>query len=743
MEVHVGPAVVTIHADDEVVVCDPDARMSSNKDQGYFASDTRLVSGYRLKLGRLPPVLLNSAAVEPFSSRFEFTNPALFGATGGTIPPNTLHLRLDRTVGDGVHEDYDVVNYGPAPAELDLEVSVESDFADLFDVKRHQLVRRGSLQSDWDARRGWLTTHYVNGDFRRSLRLEASHGDSRPEFANGGIVFRLSLEPGHSWHTCLLWVRLVIGGETLRRTRSCHDLVGSDPQHDHLRRQWVRESTRIETGASGVTAAVDRAIDDLASLRMFGDEATTDLDHHDDLDAWVPAAGVPWFVSLFGRDSLIVSLQTLALSPRFALGTLRALAAVQGDGYDDARDMQPGKIEHELRHGELAFLHLVPHTPYYGTHEATTLYVWAAAQAWSWHGDRDALDSIRPNVERALSWIDTDGDIDGDGLQEYKTRAGAAGYYNQGWKDSGEAVVGSDGEISPLPIALCEHQGYVVAAKRAWADVLEAAYGDTGSARQLRDQADRLVEQIERRFWWEDEGTYFFGLDGDKRPIDSVVSNAGHLLWAGAISSERARRVAERLLAPDMWSGWGIRTLSELHPAYNPFSYQLGSVWPHDNAICAAGFRRYRLDAAATQVAKALFDAASCFQARRLPELFAGLSRDPGGFPVQYLGANVPQAWASGALVHLVTILAGPRADAASSSLELDPALPQWLGDVSLTNLRVGDTAVDLQLRRDPAGHHEVEVLHRRGHLDVKIAPPGSLVAAAPRSGPRPGSPPR
>ncbi len=722
MDVQVGPPVVAIHADDEVLVCDPDGRMSSTKDEGYVASDTRLVSGYRLKLGRVPPVLLNSSAVEPFSSRFEFTNPALLAATGGRIPARGLHLRLDRSVGHGVHEDYDVVNYGPAPVEVDLEVSVECDFADLFEIKSGALVRRGSLQSHWDPARGWLTTQYANGDFRRSLRIQVEKSGSEPQFANGGVIFRLSLAPGATWHTCLLWIRFDAGGNALKPSITCNDLLGEDRQRNQAKRRWIRESTQIATSDPSVTAAVVQAIDDLASLRMFvHDDGAADPHVHDDVDAWVPAAGVPWFVSLFGRDSLIVSLQTLALSPRFALAALRALGAVQGDGYDDERDMQPGKIEHEFRHGELAFFHLVPHTPYYGTHEATTLYVWAAAQAWRWHGDRAALDSVRPHVDRALAWIDTDGDIDGDGLQEYRTRAGQGGYYNQGWKDSGDAIVGADGAISSLPIALCEHQGYVVAAKRAWADVLDEAYADTASAQRLRDEATHLAELIEDRFWWEAEGTYYLGLDGDKAPIASVASNAGHLLWAGAVDPERARRVASRLLAPDMWSGWGIRTLSQRHRAYNPFSYQLGSVWPHDNAICAAGFRRYGLDAEAAQVARGLFDAADRFQARRLPELFAGLDRDRGGFPVQYLGANVPQAWASGALVHLITVLVGAQADAASSSLELDPALPEWLPEIMLKNLRVGGSAVDLHVRRESDGGHLLQLDHPRGTLDVRL----------------------
>ena len=427
-----------------------------------------------------------------------------------------------------------------------------------------------------------------------------------------------------------------------------------------------------------------------------------------ELASWVPAAGIPWFVSLFGRDALVVSLQTLSLSPHFALGALRALGRLQADSYDDERDMQPGKIEHEVRHGELASLHLVPHTPYYGTHEATALYVWTAAKAWRWHGDRAELDAVRPHVERALEWIDRDGDPDQDGLQEYQTRAKTGGYYNQGWKDAGDAILDERGELATLPIALCEHQGFVAAAKRAWAEVLEQAYGDDKGAATLRAQADRLVEMIEERFWWEEEGTYYLGLDGSKRPLRTVASNPGQLLWSGVVDPARAARTTERLLAEDMWSGWGIRTLSRRHPAYNPFSYQLGSVWPHDNVIAAAGFRHYGLDEAAQKVIRSIFDAAARFRSLRMPELFAGLDREPGGFPAQYLGANVPQAWAAGAIIHALDVLLGLEGDAPGEALTVRPALPSWLDRVALSNLGVGRNAVDLVVTRNGDGTQSV-----------------------------------
>ena len=536
------------------------------------------------------------------------------------------------------------------------------------------------------------------------------------KFSNGDIQFRVEIAPGKSWHCCLWWMPVVDGVER-RVTRSCHQLCEADSHREVARRRWIDQATAFETSNPGVTIALRQAIDDLAGLRLDHHDHLAQADGRDDADAWVPAGGIPWFVSLFGRDALTVSLQTLAISPRFALGSLRALAALQADAYDDERDMQPGKIEHELRRGELAALHLIPHTPYYGAHEVTALYVLVAAKAWRWHGDSEGLRSIRPHVERALGWIDRDGDVDGDGLQEYERRT-PHGYYNQGWKDAGDAIIMGDGSVAKLPIALCEHQGLVVAAKRAWADTVEGAFGDQRGASRLRSEADRLANQIEDQFWWEDEGTYYLGLDGDKVPIASVSSNSGHLLWQRAIVAERAARVVRRLMEDDMWSGWGIRTLSSHHVAYDPLSYQRGSVWFHDNAIAAAGFRNYGFDGEASKVAAGIFDATSMFAHQRPPELFAGLPRDAGGFPVQYRGANVPQAWSSGAIVHLVSVLLGLDADAQNGALYVAPALPDWLSEVTLRHLRVGNASIDLRVTR-ASGNHVLEVLRDDKGLQV------------------------
>jgi len=713
VEIRVGPPSLAVHADEQFLVCAPDATIAPATQQGYFCVDTRLVSSFELTLSRTPPTLLNSTIVQSFSARHEFVN-AEIATRGGRIEGGALHLRLDRTMHHGIHEDYDLTNYASEAVELELELRFESDFADLFDVKERRLVRRGSRASHWDRGARTLTTRYRHDDFERGLRLQVKKQGSEPEYANGLLSFRITLAPKQRWHTCLLWVPLGSAEPDDVPIEACHALLTGDPQLAKRRSKWRSRVTRITTSDSGVNAVVEQAVDDLGSLRMRRVDKDAAAHGGDGIEEMVPAAGIPWFVSLFGRDALIVSLQTLPLSPGLTAGSLQALAALQGDRYDDRHDLQPGKIEHEFRHGELAHFELIPQTPYYGTHDATTLYVWAAAELWRWTADRGLIERLRPHVERALHWIDTDGDSDGDGLQEYKTRAGDWGYYNQGWKDSGDGIVSADGSNAELPIATCELQGYVVAAKRAWADTLEQAFDDASGAARLREQADRLAERIEERFWWEAEGGYYLGLDGRKRPIESVASNQGHLLWAEAITGDRAARVVTRLLQADMWSGWGVRTLSTAHVAYNPLSYQLGSVWPHDNAILARGFARYGHGAEAGEIAHAQFDAAERFQYRRLPEVYAGLARDEASFPVQYLGANVPQAWASGAVIHLLSALLDLQPDAANKHLVLRPALPAWLDEIELTNLRIGNASVDLRVTRNG-----VSVEGQRGEVDV------------------------
>lgn len=704
LPIQVGPATITINRDDRVVVCQPDGRIEGFAEEGFFARDTRFVSGYELSLNGQRPVLLNSSPVQFYSSRFEYTNPELLDRDG-QVARHSLSIRLDRTVAGGVHEDYDIVNHGRRTVRLIIETAIESDFADIFDVKAGQLVRRGEVNARWYRSRRELRTTYTNGDFFRELVVAAERCDSPPQFANGRLVFVAVIAPKETWHTCLTWLPIT---QARRRpgVLSCNAVAGPRPESDAPRLRRVR----IETPNHAVARAWNQAQLDMASLQLE--------DPAFEKGVFIPAAGVPWFVTLFGRDSLVVSMQGISGYPEFAAGALRRLSQLQAAEDDPERDMEPGKILHEIRHGELAQLRILPFQPYYGTHDATSLFIIVVSYLYQWLGDVGVLERYLPNVEAAARWIDAWGDRDGDGFQEYATRS-RHGYYNQGWKDAGDAIPHADGSLAPLPIGTCELQGYVYDAKQRLADVYDLLGRPEDGAR-LRAEAMVLYERFNDAFWWEAEGTYYLGLDGAKRPIESVASNAGHCLASGIVPPDRAARVVERLMAPDMWSGWGVRTLSSNHAAYNPFSYHTGSVWPHDNAIIAGGFRRYGFDEATAKVAHGLFEASVRFQANRLPELFAGLPRDEGSFPVQYLGANVPQAWAAGAVFRLVAVLCGIHATSGptGSRLYVNPALPDWLAELTIHDLRAGAGRAALRFRGT-----EVEVLANSTGFEIVHAP--------------------
>ncbi|HXX37105.1 MAG TPA: amylo-alpha-1,6-glucosidase, partial [bacterium] len=472
-------------------------------------------------------------------------------------------------------------------------------------------------------------------------------------------------------------------------------------------KHWRAAVTQVRASDDTMTHTVRQAAEDLVSLLMKGQNPGTPC---------VVAAGAPYFVALFGRDSIITGLQTLSMDRSFSLGALEALAAYQATTADDFRDADPGKILHELRVGELARFGQIPHTPYYGSADATLLYPILLHETYLWTGDRTLLDTYLPVAERCLEWMDRYGDRDGDGFQEYRTRS-LRGIKHQGWKDSGDGIVDGDGRPVEPPIALCELQGYVYDAKRRMA-ALFASVGEKARAAQLCTEADALFERFNEAFWMENEGTYAFGLDAHKQRIASVVSNAGHCLWSGIVPSSRAGRVVARLLAEDMWSGWGVRTLSASHPAFNPFAYQRGAVWPHDNALIAAGCKRYGYDAAVGQIARGIFAAASLFQGYRLPELMSGHQRKALGFPVQYLGVNIPQAWASGSAFLLLQAILGLRADSPQERLYLAPTLPPWLTSVDVEQLQVGRARVSFRCWRE-GQVSRFEIRHVEGPLIV------------------------
>jgi glycogen debranching enzyme len=432
------------------------------------------------------------------------------------------------------------------------------------------------------------------------------------------------------------------------------------------------------------------------------------------------AAGVPWYVALFGRDSIITALQTLAYDPEVARETLELLAHYQAHEVDEWRDAQPGKILHELRVGELAHLGQIPHTPYYGSIDATPLFLLLVARHAAWTGSLALFRKLRENVELALDWIDHYGDLDGDGYVEYDSVTDDA-MINQGWKDSGDAIVNADGSLAEPPIALVEVQGYVYRAKVELAALYERA-GEADRAARLRREAQELRDRFNRDFWLEDLGCYALALQAGNRPVALLTSNAGHTLWTGIASPEHGQQTARRLMQDDMFSGWGIRTVSDAAGCYNPTAYHLGTVWPHDNGLIAAGMRRYGHDDAAHRILEGMIRAAMNFESYRLPELFSGFSRDEYGVPVPYPIASHPQAWSAGAIPHLLTTLLGLRAEAFDNRLLLvRPTLPDYVDRLHLRGLRIGQGQVDLRLERTGKDHSAVQVLNVQGDVDVLI----------------------
>ncbi len=688
VKVQVGPPQIAIHQGQTVLICEEDGQINWPSEKGLYFFDTRVVSSWAVYANGEPWELLNGGAISYHASRIFLTNRALL-TEDGTIPARTLGLTLSRSISGGMHEDLDVVNHGMKPAIFQLEIALRCDFADVFEVKSGRIVRRGRITTEWSASRQHLRTTYRNGDFTRAVTISPAQSSTKAVYANGRLSFEAALKPGEPWHCCLRYT-LTDGGRHLSSPPHC---IGHShkSRHAETMADWLENVVKIRTSNEEFYRLFRQALEDMAALRL----PMAGPDHM----VFLPAAGLPWFVAPFGRDSLIVSLQNTLVYPEFARGTLQVLGSLQAKSEDDYRDAEPGKIPHEIRYGELAHFKLIPHTPYYGTADATPLYLIALHAAWRAIGDRELLERHLETAEGCLSWIDEYGDRDGDGFQEYQTRS-PVGYENMSWKDSGDAVVYPDGSLVKGPKALCELQGYVYNAWVRMAEVFDAL-GKPDRAQTLRAKAAALFERFNTAFWDEELGFYAYALDGEKKKVLTVASNAGHCLWSGIVSPERAKTVVDRLMAPDMLTGWGIRTLSTNNPAFNPYNYQTGSVWPHDNAIIAMGFKYYGFGAEAAQIAHDISVAASYFRLNQLPELYTAFERDETNFPVQYIGANVPQAWAAGSAFMLTQALLGFLPDAPRNKLYIDPSLPKWLPDLAVCDLRIGKHKLDIRFWRE------------------------------------------
>jgi glycogen debranching enzyme len=652
---------------------------------GLYYQDTRFLSRFRMRISGRDPILLSSSAERAYMSYIDVTNPDLYEEEELVVPQQTLNIRRMRAIAGRVYERIRIKNYNSFPVALDVDLEFGADFADIFEVRG--LVRdiSGHYDPPRVEDRAAEFSYLGQDDIRRTTRIEFAHRPASLE-VRGDLVeasFRVHLA-AHETKLVSMTMETRVGEAALLTKEF-------DAAVHELRRSyedWERNCTQIRTDNELFDQLLTRGLRDLRALytKMDGEG--------------IIAAGIPWFVAPFGRDTLITSHQLLMVTPDPARESLRILASMQGTGIDDWRDEEPGKILHEIRKGELARSGYLPHTPYYGSVDSTPWFLILLAQYFRWTGDVEFVQEMLPSVEAALAWINDYGDLDGDGFVEYRSRS-KRGLRNQGWKDSWDSVVHADGRLAEPPIALVEVQGYVYMAKQRTADVF-ASIGDRERAVRLREEATLLRKRFNDAFWMEDEQYFAGALDGDKRHVRTVMSNPGHALYCDIVDREKADHVAKRLFQPDMFSGWGIRTMSKGATAYNPMSYHNGSVWPHDNALIAAGLKRYGYMSTTNRVATAMFDAAIHSDYMRLPELFCGFTRRTPSRPVQYPVACSPQAWAAGAPFLLLQAMLGVSALAHENLLTVNkPHLPRWLNQVELRNLRVGNSMLSLIFRRE------------------------------------------
>lgn len=630
---------------------------------GFFAFDTRFLSRWMMTVDGRPLSSLSTDDLAYNAAQF-FLAPS----TGTTYIDAPLSVMRRRHVGRGMLEQISIVNHSQERKEMVLELQLGADFADLFEVK-DALEKKGESYTRVDPDR--LVLGYKREEFTRETHIWAGPD---AQIAPTSITYNVALEPHGEWSTELR-VTPVIPGSTGwdAPTTSVTD-PGADPDLDLS--QWTAEAPRIRSDWRPIERIYERSIIDLAALRF-------DLPR----SQWqkMPAAGLPWFMAAFGRDSLITSYQALPFVPSLAESTLRTLASFQGTRLDNFRDEEPGKILHELRFGELTAFEERPHSPYFGSADSTTLWLILLDEYERWSGRVDVVRELEPSARAALAWIDAFGDRDGDGYIEYERRNTDTGLENQCWKDSWDSIAFSNGELAPLPRATCELQGYAYDAKMRCARLAREIWGDPAFAAKLEEEAAALKARFNRDFWINKRGGYYaLALDGQKRQVDALTSNLGHLLWSGIVDDDKAPQVVAQLMGDELFSGWGVRTMSTGDARYNPIGYHVGTVWPHDNSIVAMGLRRYGYTNEAARIADGILEAATLFR-DRLPEAFAGYPRTLTKYPVEYPTACSPQAWATGAPLLLLTAMLGM--EPAGARLHSAPVLPARIQQLDLANV--------------------------------------------------------
>ncbi|HWU55836.1 MAG TPA: amylo-alpha-1,6-glucosidase [Rhizomicrobium sp.] len=671
---------------------------------GLFHNDTRYLSGLQLLIDGQRPLLLSST-VESDNVVFtvDLSNPDIYQGNTIVLPREILHIRRSKFLWQGIcHERIAVRNFDSKAHRCWLTVNFAADFADLFEIRGMQRPKRGDLTCAVIG--GSKTIFRYAGLDRIERRSEICLDPPPRQLSKSQALYALELGPDEQFALIM----------TVRCTDSSTPREPAPAVYSEPYRAARRGAARAASLGGSVTSSNELANRMLARAGADLSMLTTDTPQ-----GLYPYAGTPWFSTPFGRDGLITALQILWLDPALARGVLRYLAYHQATALDERNDAEPGKILHETRACEMANLGEVPFGHYYGSVDATPLFVLLAARYFERCGDAQTIRALWPNIEAALAWIDTYGDRDGDGFVEYY-RMSADGLTNQGWKDSADSIMHADGTLATGPLALCEVQAYVYAAKQG-AAALAAALGKDEQAATLAVAAEELRAAFEAKFWIEELGAYAIALDGEKRPCRVVSSNAGQVLFCGIAAPERSQLLAATLLTPEMFSGWGVRTLSADAPRFNPMSYHNGSVWPHDNALIALGLARYGLKRGASAIFEGLFDAAAHMEMMRLPELFCGFPRRRGTAPVLYPVACAPQAWASVVPFALLQACLGLELDFARREIRFhNPQLPRFMEEVRINDLELGDASVNLRLRRRGA-HTEVAIVSQRGDIAIKI----------------------
>ena len=631
---------------------------------GFFFADVRHLAEWRLLIDGQPLRVLTVHQPDYYSARIFGT---LASARVGVNPD--VSVQRDRIVADGLHEDVTLENNSDNIQFLHVELHFGSDFADIFEVKDGLDKASGAhiaIATDE------VTLAYEHDGFQRSTRFTFTE----PATVSCGVAsFDVELAPREVWNVC---IDVYCTADAVERgPRTGHGGFGLLHPHMALSlEEWLDDAPRLETDDEHLRHTYRQSLVDLAALRFRP---------LPDLPSSLPAAGLPWFMALFGRDSLITAYQALPFQPRLAAATLEALAAYQATEDDSFRDAEPGKILHELRRGELVARGIVPHSPYYGSHDSTPLFLVLLDEYERWTGDVELVRRLEPAARAALVWIDAWGDRDGDGFLEYQTRS-PRGLDNQCWKDSPNSILFADGTMSDLPRATCEIQGYAYDAKRRAARLAREVWNDKGLSDRLDEEAATLRRRFREAFWMEERGHLALALDGSKRQVDALTSNIGHLMWSGILDSDHGSATRTLLMSEELFTGWGVRTMSTRDCGYNPIEYHNGTVWPHDTSLVAEGLRRYGYRHDASRLVASMLDAATYFD-HRLPEVFAGYPRAATSVPVEYPTASKPQAWAAGTpLLGLRTLLG---LDVVDGTLSVDPIVPETYGRLRLRDIKV------------------------------------------------------